>query len=171
MSLRVPISKKDNSEGNANARILLVEYGDYECPHCGAAYPIVKELQKHFGKDLFFVFRNFPLAEIHPHALAAAYIAEASAAQGKFWPVHDLIFEHQQSLSAKNLIAYAKQAGTNIEQLEKEIHSKEIIEKVELDMEGGLRSGVNGTPTFFVNGKRFEDDYAFETMKNFLENI
>lgn len=171
MSLYVPVSKKDNSQGNEKAPIVLIEYGDYECPHCGAAYPIVKQLQKHFGDDLLFIFRNFPLAEMHPHAITAAYVAEAAALQEKFWPVHDLIFEHQDALSTHHLIEYAESAGVDIAQLRKEIQTPAVTDKVEKDMEGGIRSGVNGTPTFFINGTRYEYDYDFESMKSFLEKV
>ncbi|MFT3827674.1 MAG: DsbA family protein [Chitinophagaceae bacterium] len=171
MSLHNPVSSADNVQGNAHAHIVLVEYGDYECPHCGAAYPIVKKLQSHFGNKLLFVFRNFPLTEIHPHALAAAYVAESAAAQGKFWPVHDLIFEHQNQLSVKSLLSYATKSGVDIAQLEEDMTSDAVINKVETDIEGGLRSGVNGTPTFFVNGKRYEGDYEYEAFKEFLEAI
>lgn len=101
MKLHIPVSEKDQREGNIKAPLVLVEYGDYECPHCGAAYPIIKKLQKLFGDKLLFVFRNFPLAESHPHALTAAYVAEAAGLQNKFWPVHDLIFENKHNLSGR----------------------------------------------------------------------
>src|SRR6516225_10943810 len=98
MSLRVPINDQDHIQGNSDARCTLVEYGDYECPHCGHAYPIVKRIQKHFGKKLRFVFRNFPLAEMHPHAQSAAETAEYAGAHGKFWEMHDGLFQNQEQL-------------------------------------------------------------------------
>lgn len=169
MKLHIPVSEKDQREGNINAPLVLLEYGDYECPHCGAAYPVIKKLQRHFGDQLLFVFRNFPLSEIHPHALTAAYVAEAAGLQHKFWPVHDLIFENQQNLSTQQLLNYAEAAGADLEKLGKDVVSKEIIDKVEKDMEGGARSGVNGTPTFFINGKRYDGYYEYEDIKLALE--
>lgn len=171
MNLHIAVNENDQRQGNNNAPLILVEYGDYECPHCGAAYPVVKELQKHFGKDLLLVFRNFPLAEIHPHALSAAYVAEAAALQDKFWTVHDLIFEHQAALSNKHLLDYAEQAGANLEKLVKDMQSDHITSKVENDMLGGARSGVNGTPTFFMNGKRYNGYYDYEALKEALEQL
>src|SRR3954471_6549289 len=106
MNLHLPVNENDQKQGNLNAPLVMVEYGDYECPHCGAAYPIVKKLQKHFNDRLLFVFRNFPLTEMHPHALAAARVAEAAALQKKFWQTHDLIFENQQNLSSYQLLSY-----------------------------------------------------------------
>src|SRR5437588_11789207 len=109
MSLKVPVTPGDHIQGDEDAPILLVEYGDYECPHCGHAYPIVKRIQKHFGKRLGFVFRNFPLNEIHPNAEAAAETAEFAATGGKFWEMHDSIFENQPTLSLKTLLQLAEQ--------------------------------------------------------------
>ena len=105
--LRVPVSNADHSQGPKNAPLVLVEYGDYECPHCGRAYPIVKQVQQTLGNELLFVFRNFPLAEIHPHAMNAARAAEAAGRQGRFWEMHDLLFENQDRLDDQSLQAYA----------------------------------------------------------------
>ena len=168
MNLHVAVNDNDQKQGNANAPLVLVEYGDYECPHCGAAYPIIKKLQRHFDDRLLFVFRNFPLAEMHPHALAAAQVAEAAALQGKFWPMHDRIFENQNSLSSQQLLNLAHATGANLEQLVKDMRTEKIREKVENDMEGGIRSGVNGTPTFFINGKRYDGYYEYELLKDAL---
>src|SRR5205809_412623 len=101
MNLHIPVNEGDQKQGSMDAPLVLVEYGDYECPHCGAAYPVVKQLQSHFGRDMLFVFRNFPLAEIHPHALSAAYVAEAAGLQRKFWKLHDMIYENQSNLSQR----------------------------------------------------------------------
>ena len=169
--LKFPISAQDQKQGNENAILQLVEFGDYECPHCGTAYPIIKELQKNFGNKLLFVFRNFPLVDMHPNAYPAAQVAEAAGLQHKFWPVHDIIFENQQSLSISRLLKYAEKAGVNIEQLVVQMNAQKIVDKIEMDMEGGARSGVNGTPTFFINGKRYDGDYDFESMKSFLSSL
>ncbi|HEY4148981.1 MAG TPA: thioredoxin domain-containing protein [Chitinophagaceae bacterium] len=171
MSLRVPVSDNDHSQGEKNAAIVLIEYGDYECPHCGAAYPVIKKLQKHFGGKLRFIFRNFPIAESHPHAVTAAYVAEASALQDKFWPVHDLIYEHQQNLSTKLLLSLAESAGVDIKQLSQDISTPAVTDRVEKDLEGGARSGVNGTPSFFVNGYKYEGYHEYDRMRKDLESI
>jgi protein-disulfide isomerase len=171
MSLRVPVSDNDHSEGDKNAAIVLIEYGDYECPHCGAAYPVIKKLQKHFGSKLRFIFRNFPIAESHPHAVTAAYVAEASALQGKFWPVHDLIYEHQQNLSTQLLLSLAESAGVDIKKLSQDISTPAVTDRVEKDLEGGARSGVNGTPSFFVNGYKYEGYHEYDRMRKDLESV
>ena len=171
MSLRIPVNEHDQGQGDPDAPIVLVEYGDYECPHCGRAYPIVKQLQQHFGKKLYFVFRNFPLTEVHPHALAAATVAESAALQGKFWQIHDSIFEHQDQLNVKSLIHYSKVNGVDIGKLEEDMTSQQVLDKIEGDIDGGLRSGVNGTPTFFVNGRRYDEDYSYPVFKEYLESL
>jgi protein-disulfide isomerase len=169
MNLHLPVNENDQKQGNIYAPLVMVEYGDYECPHCGAAYPIVKKLQRHFEDRLLFVFRNFPLTEMHPHALAAARMAEAAAQQKKFWEAHDLIFEHQSNLSSGQLLSMAKEAGTDVKKLVADMNSIKIITKVDSDIESGVRSGVNGTPTFFINGKRHDSYYDFDVLKDALE--
>src|SRR6476646_7201477 len=116
--LTLPVSERDHIQGPADAPVTLVEYGDYECPHCGRAYPVVKAIQRHFGRRLRFVFRNFPLAEAHPHAAHAAEAAEAAAAQGRFWEMHDSLFEHQQALDDRHLVEYAGALGLDTSRLE-----------------------------------------------------
>src|SRR5262249_34662858 len=128
-----------------------VEYGDYECPHCAAAYPVVQRLQQELGDSLRFVFRNFPLAELHPHAVSAAETAEFGAARGQFWPVHDALFENQRELGPKLYSKLVAKLGLPVAELEKSLDSGEFEKKVRDDFNGGVRSGVNGTPTFFVN--------------------
>lgn len=169
MNLQPGINEKDQKQGNEQAPLTLVEYGDYQCPYCGEAYPIVKELQRHFGDKLLFVFRNFPLTEIHPQAYASACVAEASGLQNKFWPVHDLIFENQKRLWPQQLLSYASSAGANIEKLGADMESEQILGKIDADFESGVRSGVNGTPTFFINGQRHGGKYAYEILKAALE--
>lgn len=171
MNLRVAVNENDQKQGNPQAPVILVEYGDYECPYCGEAYPIIKEIQNYFDDKLLFVFRNFPLAEMHPNALAAACVAESAANQHKFWEVHDLIYENQEDISFNQLMKYARTVGTDIKKLESDMNSLKVINKVEGDMESGARSGVNGTPTFFINGKRHNGNYEFEELKNALEKL
>jgi protein-disulfide isomerase len=158
--LKPPINENDHVQGPANARIELVEYGDYECPHCGRAYPIIKKIQQQLGNDLKFIFRNFPIAEAHPHAVNAALAAEAAALQQKFWEMHDMIFENQDQLEWEHLLAYAKAIKLDLNRFKTDVKSKALQDKVETDFESGIRSGVNGTPSLFINGKKFEGDWA-----------
>ncbi|MDP9268498.1 MAG: DsbA family protein [Acidobacteriota bacterium] len=163
-TLRVPVGADDHVQGPATAAVTLVEYGDYECPHCGHAYPIVKQLQEEFGDDLRFVFRNFPLANAHPHAQLAAEAAEAAGAQGKFWEMHDWLFENQDDLSSENIVAGAEELGLDMKRFVNDSESRKFQEKVKRDFAGGVRSGVNGTPTFFINGVRHDADFEYETL-------
>ena len=157
--LKPAVNSKDHAQGAANASVELVEYGDYQCPHCGRAYPIIKSIQKKMGGDLKFVFRNFPLAQIHPHAVKAAIAAEAAALQDKFWEMHDYIFEHQSRLNDASLINYAGHLQLNIEQFESDFSKEELAQKVDDDFESGVRSGVNGTPSFFINGEKYNGSW------------
>ena|SRR5262245_33788425 len=154
--LNVPVTSNDNIQGDANALIVLVEYGDYQCPHCGHAYPIVKRVQQQFGKQLAFVFRNFPLNEIHPAAEAAAETAEFAAANGRFWEMHDAIFENQADLSPEMLLELAARLNLRFHELQAAWANQIYRRQVYDDFIGGVRSGVNGTPTFFINGRRYE---------------
>ncbi|RZL50143.1 MAG: DsbA family protein [Pedobacter sp.] len=156
MSLKPALNSSDHIEGGEKAKIEIVEFGDYQCPHCGAAYPIVKEILDTFGNQIKFVFRNFPLSESHQYAEAAALAAEAAALQHKFWEMHDAIYERQSHLSEEFLKTLAKELDLDLEQFDADMGSDSVKEKVESDFESGIRSGVNGTPTFFVNGERFD---------------
>jgi protein-disulfide isomerase len=158
-----PVNAEDHVEGNSSASITLVEYGDYECPHCGRAYPIVKRLQARLGSSMRFVFRNFPLAEAHPHAEAAAEMAEAAASQDKFWPMHDTLFEHQDALDDAHLSKYASALHLDLSRLQAAIEGNGPRKRVRSDFVSGVRSGVNGTPTFFINGRRFDGDWTDES--------
>ena len=167
--LVLPVGERDHAEGPANAPVTLVEYGDYECPHCGRAYPIVKEVQRRLGKQLRFVFRNFPLANIHPHAEHAAEAAEAAASQGHFWEMHDALFEHQQALDDRHLATYASAIGLDRSRFERELGSHVHAQRVREDFLSGVRSGVNGTPTFFINGVRYEESWDADTLTGALK--
>jgi protein-disulfide isomerase len=168
--LKPMVSVIDNSQGNPDAILTLVEYGDYQCPHCGHAYPIVKQLQKDFGDKLRFVFRNFPLKNIHVFATPAAIAAEAAAKQNKFWEMHDVIFENQQDLHGNSFRLFAKNLGLDIVQFDNDCNDKDIIEKVEQDFESGIISGVNGTPTFFINGIRYNGRNEIEDLATALND-
>jgi protein-disulfide isomerase len=163
-TLKTPVTTADHRAGVDDAPVTLVEYGDYECPHCGHAYPIVQRIQEHFGDQLRFVFRNFPLNESHPHAEAAAEVAEFSAAHGKFWEMHDLLFENQSQLRGEIFEELASSLGLSADAMVEEVNNGKYRSHVRKDFEGGVRSGVNGTPTFFINGKRHDASFEFEQL-------
>lgn len=162
--LKVPVTSNDHIQGNKDAPIILVEYGDYECPYCGSAYPIVKQIQKHFGKQLGFVFRNFPLNESHPHAELAAETAEFAAEHKKFWEMHDLLYENQTTLSLATMLELTKSLKLPVAELEKALESKKYQSKIRSDFLGGVNSGVNGTPTFYINGQRHNGSFEYEEL-------
>lgn len=168
MALRNPVSQNDHIQGNPDATVELVEYGDYQCPHCGRAHPIVKKLQEELGPKLRFVFRNFPLAKIHPQAKDAAIAAEAAGVQGKFWEMHDVLFENQKRLTSQALLEYATSLGLNVDQFQKDLKKAEFDEKVEAEFYSGMRSGVNATPTFFINGEKYEHEIDEDLMMIYI---
>jgi protein-disulfide isomerase len=168
--LKPPVNSRDHIQGKNTAPLELVEYGDYQCPHCGRAYPIIKNLQRSLGPDLKFVFRNFPLSEIHPDAFNAAVSAEAAGLQQKFWAMHDIIFENQQELDFESLFLYAKTIGLDLERFKNDIQKNTLISKVEHDFESGIRSGVNGTPSFFINGKKYNGDWEEHAFSQYLKS-
>ncbi len=168
--LTQPVSADDHAAGPTDAALTLVEYGDYQCPYCGAAYPVVKRLQKKLGKKLRFVFRNFPLTEAHPYARIAAEAAEAAAIQGKFWEMHDLLFEQQALLKPAIIPMWAKKIGLNVEQFGNDIKQEAVEKRIREDRQSGIRSGVNGTPTFFVNGTRFDGPPDYNSLLAALES-
>jgi len=149
---------------------VLVEYGDYQCGHCGDAYGMIKKIQGELKDQLKFVFRNLPITTVHPDALSAALAAEAAALQGQFWPMHDLLFENQKALCEKDLEKYARQLGLDMALFDAAIKKLELKKQIRSEAEGGIRSGANGTPTFFVNGNRYEGDWSFVPLFNRLEN-
>jgi protein-disulfide isomerase len=169
-TLTLPVSEdRDHIQGPAEAAVTLLEYGDYECPYCGAAYPIIKEVQERMGERLRFVFRNFPISTSHPHAEQAAEAAEAAATQGRFWQMHDVLYENQQRLGDEDLRSYAEQLGLEVEPFDRELTEHVHAARVHEDFMSGVRSGVNGTPTFYINGSRHDDSYDVETLLAALE--
>jgi protein-disulfide isomerase len=162
--LTVPVNENDHVLGPATATVTLVEYGDYECPFCGAAHVSVKELLRLAGDDIQFVFRHFPMSTIHPHALPAAEAAEAAGAQGKFWEMHDLLFMNQDRLGLADLLGYAQTLGLDLERFALEVDQHVHQPRIRQDFMSGIRSGVNGTPTFFVNGVRHNGGYDLPSL-------
>jgi protein-disulfide isomerase len=169
MKLKTPVSDRDHTIGRPDAPVTLVEYGDYQCPYCGRAFPIVEALRSRLGDQLRFVFRNFPLTHIHAHAEHAAQVAEAAAAQGKFWPMHDWLFRHQRALDDDALLAGAREVGLDVERVRRELAEGVYRPRVREDFTSGVKSGVNGTPTFYINGIRHDADYDTETLLAAIE--
>lgn len=166
MSLQI---HKDHIQGRENAPVELLEYADYQCSYCGQAYYIIKRVQKELGDNLKFIFRNFPLQQIHPYAVNAAIAAEAAANQGKFWEMHDILFENQGDLDDSHLFAYARKIGLDIHQFEESFNDESSFLKVKKDYETGIKSGVEGTPTFFINGKKFEGNWHDPDFSEYLQ--
>jgi protein-disulfide isomerase len=166
----LPVGERDHFEGAAAASVVLVEYGDYQCPYCGAAYPIVKRVQKELGARLRFVFRNFPLTNMHPQAQWAAETAEAAAAQGKFWEMHDYLYENQPSLGDEAFFAkYEEKLKLDLPKLKRDVAQHAHSARIQEDYMSGIRSGVNGTPTFFINGLRYDGYPEFGPLASALK--
>jgi protein-disulfide isomerase len=170
--LTVPLGGRDHVLGTSAAAVTLLEYGDYECPFCAAAHPAVKHVLKLVPGDILFAYRHFPLTQIHPHAQQAAEAAEAAGAQGRFWEMHDLLFAHQDHLALRDLVEYANALGLDIDRFASELESGAHTARVREDFLSGVRSGVNGTPTFFVNGIRhnggFDPESLLDTIRSAL---
>ena len=168
--LKVPVNSNDHTQGPSDAPVTLVEYGDYECPHCARAHPILKLVLRRLGDRLRFVFRNFPLTEIHPHAELAAEAAEAAGTRGMFWEMHDMIYDHQrEGLEVEDLAQYAGVIGLDAIAVMQDVASHTYLPRIREDFMSGVRSGVNGTPTFFINGMRFDGDWT--DVDGFVEAI
>jgi protein-disulfide isomerase len=166
--LAVPVTSRDHAQGPDDAPLTLLEYGDYECPDCRNALPIVRKLAEEFGPRLRVAFRNFPVVTIHRHASVAAQAAEAAAAQGKFWQMHSMLYEHQQDLATADFSHYALRLGLEIYRFQSDMSSEIFAPRVRQDYDGGVRSGVKGTPTFFINGRRYRGAIEYDAMKNAL---
>jgi len=162
--LVLPQPARDHIEGPDDAPLALVEYGDYQCPHCGRAYWIVKDVQRRLGRRLRLAYRHFPLAQIHPDATRAAEAAEAAGAQDRFWPMHDLLFQNQAALGDADLVRYAGQLKLDVPRFVAELAEHVHAPRVQEDFLTGVRSGVNGTPTFFVNGVRHDGPWEAESL-------
>ena len=169
--LAVPVTERDHIRGSLDAALTLVEYGDFECPHCGAAYPVVEDVRMKMGQSLRFVYRHFPLPQVPPHAVQAAEAAEAADAQRRFWPMHDMLFENQQALDSGSLLLYATRLQLDVQAFNRDLVSHAHKPSVERDFMGGVRSGVNGTPTFFINGVRYDGPRDVPSMVRVLNQV
>lgn len=160
--LVTPVSELDHVRGSENSPITVVEYGDFQCPFCGKAYFVLKQLQEMLPHR--FAFRNFPLKQVHPMAVSAAEAAESAALQGKFWEMQDLLYENQNELTPENLMAFAQSLDLDIEKFQEDRHSNAVKHKIEDDFKKGVLSGVNGTPCLFINGKRYDNAIALDSL-------
>jgi protein-disulfide isomerase len=168
--LFVAVTETDHIQGELAAEFNLVEYGDYQCPHCRMAYPIVKRLQKHFGERLSFVFRNFPLGQMHPWAESAAEVAEFAGAYRKYWEMHDQLFENQQNLGNALFLKLTEALDLPPSDLQAALSEQIYRARIRADFAGGVRSGVNGTPTFFINGQRHDGTYDYKSLGEAIEH-
>jgi len=169
-TLAVPVSSHDHIQGNESAPVTLLQYGDYQCGHCGLGYYIVKAVQNHYEGQLRFVFRNFPLVQIHPYAESAAEAAEFAGAHKRFWEMHDSLYENQKRLSLTLMFELADYHGLSISDLQEALERHEFRPRIRGDFMGGVRSGVNGTPTFFINGVRHDGSYNFEDLVSAIDS-
>jgi len=166
--LAVDVGAGDHVRGSRDAPITLIQYADFECPFCGRAFPELKTVLHDLGRRVRFVFRHFPVIEAHPHAESAAEVAEAAGAQGKFWEMHDLLFRRQAALDDEHLLAYVRELGLDAARAERELEQQVHRARVLEDIQSGLRSGVSGTPMFFINGRRHEEPGDAGTLRTAL---
>jgi protein-disulfide isomerase len=167
--LALPVTATDHAIGPAHARVTVVEYGDFECPNCKQAAPAVKLLVAEFGDRLRFVFRHFPLEEVHPHALNAAQAAESAAAQGRFWPMHDLLFENQHALRGHHLREYAQHLELDMARFTADMDDTVYLQRIREHEQSGVESGVRATPTFFLNARMVDVSFGINALFEAVE--
>ena len=168
--LKPAVSATDHIQGTVGAPVEIVEYGDYQCPYCGKAYPIVKDLLQQVGDQLKFVFRNFPLSKIHPQARMAAIAAEAAGLQNKYWQMHDIIYENQKRLHHTALLEYAASIGLQMDRFTADMERDDLAAKVDSHFYSGMRSGVSATPTFFINGEKYTGSWENDDLLQYLKS-
>jgi protein-disulfide isomerase len=169
VSLRTPVNTSDHVRGAKSAKVTVVEYGDFECAACGQAYHAVKILLDHFGDRMRFVFRQFPLREVHLNAEQAAEAAESAGGQDRFWQMHDLLFENQCHLKAESLRDYAAKAGLELGRFDSEMHDHLYRQRVQKDVDSGTKSHIQCTPAFFVNGVLHDVSFGLEHLEQAIE--
>ncbi len=162
---KTEIAKDDWIRGRADVPVTLLEYGDFECPYCGMAYPVLEGLLKEDPETVRLVYRHFPITNIHPHALRAAEAAEAAGAQGKFWEMHGMLFTHRDQLEYDDLIDYAAAIGLNNKRFDREMRAETYQKEVKRDFRHGIEDGVNGTPTIFINRLRYDGPRDRNSMR------
>ena len=168
--LKNPVNGRDHIQGPASAPLVLVEYGDYQCPSCGESYLILKSVQQQLGNKLRFIFRNFPLEE-HPDAFGAAMAAEAAALQHKFWEMHDLLYSNQLYLGSDDLLGYAEELGLDTRRFSQDLQSEVLAAKIQAEFESGESSGVTGTPNFYINGEKYNGDWEGDSLTHYLKRL
>jgi len=172
VKLKNLITERDHISGIADAPVTLLEYGNFECVHCGRAYPIIKEAQKRLGSNLRFVFRHFPIVRTHPHSLRAAEAAEAAGAQGKFWEMHDQLFTHQQALEDHDLSRYARHIGLDVERFARDMSGNTFLKQIEADYNRSVfDEHVTGTPTFYINDGRYTGATEIESLLIAIKHV
>lgn len=171
MALKPEVSAKDYSQGDANAQWTLVQYGDFECPYSGAAFGAIQEVRAKLGDKLRYVFRPFPLPDVHPHALHAAAAAEAAASQDLFWPMHDILFQNQDALTDADLTSYARQIGLDEKKFAMEMKDQTNRDRLHQSVQEGRKNGVHGTPTLFINGEFHDNDEGLWDANALLQAI
>ena len=165
MTLRVPVTARDHLSGQGLGGVTLVEYGDYQCSYCALAQPIIKQILADFGEKLRFAYRQFPLSEIHPDAEGAAEFAEFAGVHQKFWETHDALFDNQADLGMDLYLSLGKSLGLSGQDIERVLEGSVYASKVKSDIQGGVRSGVNGTPAFFINARRYDGSYQYAELR------
>ncbi|OGZ42011.1 MAG: hypothetical protein A3C80_02200 [Candidatus Ryanbacteria bacterium RIFCSPHIGHO2_02_FULL_45_43] len=176
LPLASAVSATDWTRGSKTADIVLIEYGDFQCPACAAFYPMMAQLEREFGDDIQVVFRHFPLQQIHANAGIAAQAAEAAGLQGKFWEMHDMLFEHQQEWSNRKdaediFMQYAQRIDLDIEGFKRDIDLSSIKKKIEDDYRSGIASGVSGTPTIFLNGNNIRNPRSYNELRDIVRSL
>lgn len=169
--LQDPINKNDHIRGDKNSDIIILEYGDFECPYCAIAHSSISKLLNYFNNDLCYVFRNFPLTELHPNALIAAQTAEFASEHNQYWEMHDLIYTNQSALSYDLLFETVKLLKLSTNEFERAIENKKFLSKIKLDILSGQHNQVHGTPSFFINNERYEGPYDFDSLVEIIENL
>jgi protein-disulfide isomerase len=169
VSLVLPVGARDHIRGKPDAPVMLLEYGDYECPYCGEAHGVLRNLLAQLEDRMALAFRNFPLTTVHPHAQMAAEAAEAAGAQGRFWQMHDVLFENQDALDAGSLLEYADALQLDLDRFAADLRLRRFADRVREDFLSGVRCGVNGTPTFFINGVRH--DAGLDGLRDALDLV
>lgn len=164
MPLVIPVTARDHIKGPADATLTLVQFADFECPHCALVYPVVHEIARELKDCLRIVYRHFPLSQVHSNAQRAASAAEAAAAQGRFWEMADVLHANNEDLELESIQRYARKLKLEMKQFNRELESGVHAARVRADFLGGVRSGVNGTPTFFINGERHQGALEFDAM-------
>lgn len=169
--LKTPPSIHDHKMGPLNAKVVIVEYGDFECPHCGVFYQVIEQLLSEFKTDLCYIYRHFPLPHIHPHAMLAALASEAGNLQSEFWNMHGLLYQNYDRLSPELIFECAEELGLDMDQFKKDIRRQDLVEKINFDINSGDSNGVKGTPTLFINDQLFEGPATYHPLREKIGKI